>query len=283
MAENHSKCKLKRKKSSVEDLQPELSSRGPLNNSCTTMFSGAAGRSVVAAAVWWNRQQLPAVESLWALTLKAALENQHWDMVPDLPHPSTVRPTALRLDDLRWCDLSEEVLPFPIPSPPPRRTSSSPDPLRLSFSQQDLSVKTKPVPDPPDRRPSFHSKHSHNGKTTSLQALTEKSPFHSWEGEASPVGPSSVRGGQQDKETGPVNRQLLTDQVTVSDRRVPLQKKYKKKEEVDREAGGGGGGGGGGLKSCPMCLQEFPVGFTQMDCDGHLAQCLSEVNVDVTW
>lgn len=23
--------------------------------------------------------------------------------------------------------------------------------------------------------------------------------------------------------------------------------------------------------------------FTQMDCDGHLAQCLSEVNVDVTW
>lgn len=23
--------------------------------------------------------------------------------------------------------------------------------------------------------------------------------------------------------------------------------------------------------------------FTQMDCDGHLAQCLSEVNVDMTW
>lgn len=26
-----------------------------------------------------------------------------------------------------------------------------------------------------------------------------------------------------------------------------------------------------------------PSRFTQMDCDGHLAQCLSEVNVDVTW
>ncbi|XP_051282372.1 Fanconi anemia core complex-associated protein 20 isoform X2 [Dicentrarchus labrax] len=275
MAENHSKSKLKRKKSSVEDLQPELSTRGPLNKSSMLSRDLSAEepgrRSVVAAAVWWNRQQLPAVESLWALTLKAALENQHWDMVPDLPHPSTVRPTALKLDDLRWCDLSEEVLPFPIPSPPPRRTSWSPDPLRLSSYQQDLSVKIKPVPDSPDRRPSFHSKQGHNGKTTSLQALAEKSqpPFHSWEGEASPVGPSGVGGGQQDKETGPVNRQLLTDQVTMSDRRVPLQKKFKNKEEM--------------LKSCPMCLQEYPVGFTQMDCDGHLAQCLSEVNVDVTW
>lgn len=26
-----------------------------------------------------------------------------------------------------------------------------------------------------------------------------------------------------------------------------------------------------------------PARFTQMECDGHLAQCLSEVNVDVTW
>lgn len=26
-----------------------------------------------------------------------------------------------------------------------------------------------------------------------------------------------------------------------------------------------------------------PSRFTQMDCDGHLAQCLSEVNMDVTW
>uniref|UniRef100_A0A3B3BYI5 UBZ2-type domain-containing protein n=1 Tax=Oryzias melastigma TaxID=30732 RepID=A0A3B3BYI5_ORYME len=42
-------------------------------------------------------------------------------------------------------------------------------------------------------------------------------------------------------------------------------------------------GGRGELQSCPMCLQEFPSGFSQMDCDSHLAQCLSDMNVDVTW
>lgn len=37
------------------------------------------------------------------------------------------------------------------------------------------------------------------------------------------------------------------------------------------------------MSSCPMCLLVFPLGFTQLDRDGHLAQCLSEVNMDVTW
>ncbi|XP_072536847.1 uncharacterized protein [Salminus brasiliensis] len=37
------------------------------------------------------------------------------------------------------------------------------------------------------------------------------------------------------------------------------------------------------LECCPMCLMPFPAGFSQMDCDGHLAQCLSEMNVDVVW
>ena len=48
-------------------------------------------RSVVPAAEWWRREQLPAVKSCWALILKSALlylENQHCDLVPDLPCPS---------------------------------------------------------------------------------------------------------------------------------------------------------------------------------------------------
>ncbi|KAM9786190.1 uncharacterized protein ACB057_014582 [Neosynchiropus ocellatus] len=36
-------------------------------------------------------------------------------------------------------------------------------------------------------------------------------------------------------------------------------------------------------QSCPMCLLVFPPRFTQLDRDGHLAQCLSEMNVDMTW
>ena len=47
--------------------------------------------AAAAAAAWWNRPQPPAVDSLWAFTLKSALpylEKQHWDPVPDLPLPS---------------------------------------------------------------------------------------------------------------------------------------------------------------------------------------------------
>uniref|UniRef100_A0A3P9MQJ5 UBZ2-type domain-containing protein n=1 Tax=Oryzias latipes TaxID=8090 RepID=A0A3P9MQJ5_ORYLA len=42
-------------------------------------------------------------------------------------------------------------------------------------------------------------------------------------------------------------------------------------------------GGKEELQSCPMCLQDFPSGSSQMDRDSHLAQCLSDMNVDVTW
>ncbi|XP_062396526.1 translation initiation factor IF-2 isoform X2 [Sardina pilchardus] len=48
-------------------------------------------------------------------------------------------------------------------------------------------------------------------------------------------------------------------------------------------AAGASGAGGSGLECCPMCLMPFPAGFTQMDCDGHLALCLSEMNTDMVW
>ncbi|XP_028848441.1 forkhead box protein C1 isoform X2 [Denticeps clupeoides] len=47
--------------------------------------------------------------------------------------------------------------------------------------------------------------------------------------------------------------------------------------------GGGAPGRIGGLDCCPMCLMPFPAGFSQMDCDGHLAQCLSDMNTDMVW
>lgn len=37
------------------------------------------------------------------------------------------------------------------------------------------------------------------------------------------------------------------------------------------------------LLSCPMCVQQFPNGFTQLDIDSHLAKCLSESTEDVMW
>ncbi|XP_040007773.1 uncharacterized protein si:ch73-70k4.1 [Xiphias gladius] len=302
MAENYPKSKLKRKKSSVEKLQPEISSKETLRRSHITLFSSditaETDGSVVPGTAWWNREQLPAVESLWAFTLRSALpylEKQHWDLVPDLPEPSTTRSTALKLDEQQWCDLREEVAPFPEPSSTSPRTSSSPNPPRLGSSQQDLSVQTQDVPHTSDRRLSSHiSRQSHDGKTASLQPS-----LHSWEEAASAARCSSFRaeegrkGGEQEEEAGPVDRQLLTNRVNVSDNQVSLQKQGENKEEVmkDKEEeevqgsvrGDGGAAPGGGLQSCPMCLLVFPIGSTQMDCDSHLAQCLSEMNVDMTW
>ncbi|XP_059808177.1 uncharacterized protein LOC132382206 [Hypanus sabinus] len=41
--------------------------------------------------------------------------------------------------------------------------------------------------------------------------------------------------------------------------------------------------GGLDLESCPMCLLQFPAGFTQLEVDSHLAKCLSESTEDVMW
>ncbi|TKS76971.1 Fanconi anemia core complex-associated protein 20 [Collichthys lucidus] len=227
------------------------------------------------SAVWWDREQLSAAETLWALTLKTTLpylENR----VPDLSQPCTARPITPKLDEQRWCDLSEKVAPFPETS---QRTFSR------SSSQQDLSVQTKPEPDPPDRRLSAHSRQSQSGKTASIQALAKRPQpsLHSWEGAAaSSAGLSSVRVEEERKwkETGPDNRQILTSQGRASDRR---DENNEGEEAQTSVRGDGEAAGGVGLQSCPMCLLVFPAGFTQMDCDGHLAQCLSEVNVDMTW
>ncbi|XP_051525279.1 keratin, type I cytoskeletal 9 [Myxocyprinus asiaticus] len=52
---------------------------------------------------------------------------------------------------------------------------------------------------------------------------------------------------------------------------------------VKSEAGASEEGSGSGLECCPMCLMPFHAGFSQMECDAHLAQCLSEMNEDIAW
>ncbi|XP_039611979.1 uncharacterized protein si:ch73-70k4.1 [Polypterus senegalus] len=37
------------------------------------------------------------------------------------------------------------------------------------------------------------------------------------------------------------------------------------------------------LASCPLCLLQFPARYSQMEIDGHLAKCLSEMNDDILW
>ncbi|XP_025757580.1 uncharacterized protein si:ch73-70k4.1 isoform X2 [Oreochromis niloticus] len=87
MEENHLKSRLKRKKSTVE-----ASGGAPKRSPTPSSYNPAkTGGPMLPAGAWWNRQQLLAVESLWAFTLQAALpclEEQLWDQVPDLPHAS---------------------------------------------------------------------------------------------------------------------------------------------------------------------------------------------------
>ncbi|XP_029995742.1 Fanconi anemia core complex-associated protein 20 isoform X2 [Sphaeramia orbicularis] len=211
MAENYLKLKLKRKKCSIEDVHP---GKLQTTSACSVRPSQAEG-SRADAAVWWNREQLPAPDSLWTLTLRAALpyrEDQHWDLVPDLPHPST---------------------------------------------GLDSSVQTKPMPNLSSKAPSTSCGQTHPTKPT----------FHSQGGPLSSERPSRVDVGE---------RRTAENEAVVN--RQPPVKQTGAPQQDDEE-----GGEGGRLQSCPMCLLVFPVGFTQMDCDGHLAQCLSEMNVDMTW
>ncbi|AWP09130.1 putative Fanconi anemia-associated protein of 20 kDa isoform 2 [Scophthalmus maximus] len=275
----------KRKKSTVEMLQSEASSRDTEKRLQPTLFPPfSCPRSVVHAAAWWNGEQLPAVESLWAFTLRSSLsylEEQHWDPVPDLPLPAALGPAALQFADQRGCDLREEVAPLPEPAPPSPRTMSSPDPLRLGSSQQYLSVQTEPAPHTSDTLLSSHGRQRHDGRTASLTKRQWVPPL-SREEAVSLARYSSVGGREQVEEAGPFKRQLLTNQVKDSKDKGEVVK--EKDEELGSVRGDVGAvAGGGRLQSCPMCLLVFPVGFTQMDCDGHLAQCLSQRNVDVTW
>ncbi|XP_023132043.1 uncharacterized protein si:ch73-70k4.1 [Amphiprion ocellaris] len=299
MAENYPRTKLRRDKSSVDE--PQSTPKG----GHTTPFSGNSAEkragSAVPAAAWWNTQPLPAVESLWAFTLKSALpylENQHWDLVSDLPHLSAVRPTAMKVDKPQWCDLNSEVAVFPESSAHSPRISSSPHSLSFSPYQQDLSEQMKPVPHPLDKllfSPSWQSPNcktvspQHSGKRQQL-SLRRQDETASSAGPSNAGGEEGTAGGELEEETGPVSRQLFVNRVKMSDSQVSLQKEGENKEAVmeeedeeEEEVQRSVEVGIGRLQSCPMCLQLFPAGFTQMDCDGHLAQCLSEMNVDMTW
>ncbi|XP_041858922.1 translation initiation factor IF-2 isoform X2 [Melanotaenia boesemani] len=244
-----------------------------------------------SAAAWWRRLEPPAVESLWAFTLKSALphpESQLWDPVPDLPLPSAAKSTSLKLEDDRWCDPCSDVDPFPDTSPPSPPSPRTPEPPSLSCSQQDLLVRTRPAPKPADRRSATHSRPSPDHQTAAPQHVLSKTQQteEEKEEEAAAAGQTCV-GGKQKEETAAVSRQLRPEcSGPPGEEKGPRRAGGDGGDGGDGGAGGAGGAGGdggAGLQRCPMCLQVFPAGFTQMDCDGHLAQCLSDMNVDMTW
>ncbi|KAM3617002.1 uncharacterized protein V6R79_000833 [Siganus canaliculatus] len=254
MADSFAASKLKRKRSSADKNQVDAASRGNQYKSRPTPNSegpATSRRPADPAAVWWSGEQLPVLEGMWALMLKSAQSYLDHHLVPDLPQPSAAKPTALKLDEQRWCDLREEVPSLPEPCPPS-------DPPSTSSSLQDFVIQVKPAAASSDMQLVSDSARSNVGINAGPGVSRGVQPsVHSWEDAA------------------------------ASDRPVPLHQggvhKAEVVGEVEDKKPHSVGGDGGVLPSCPMCLLVFPAGFTQMDCDGHLAQCLSEVNVDVTW
>ncbi|XP_034027786.1 uncharacterized protein si:ch73-70k4.1 [Thalassophryne amazonica] len=292
MSESYPKSKLKRKKSSVEGLPQNSSCSGTSKESCTDTTEQSDG-SLVLAADWWNREPLPAVESLWALTVKSALpylDSQSWDPVPDLPEPPPSEPAVQTLNE-EWFDLSNEVPPFPefaVPFSPSPGPTPCTGPLGLNFCHQEIPVQKKSVSVNLEREVSSHSGQMSDFNNQPLQVPVKNCPqsLSSWVEEASMLEPS--RGREEEKgekegsrQTTLVHRPHLHNQRKASDNPVLLE------EERDIEGlekvHSNGSPEEGGLQRCPMCLLVFPVGFSQMECDGHLAQCLSEMNVDMTW
>ncbi|XP_068199900.1 uncharacterized protein si:ch73-70k4.1 [Antennarius striatus] len=260
MSEYHSKSKLKRKKLCVEDQQLVKRSQGLIEISGDV--TAQPHRPELSAGLRWTTELMSPAERLWALTLKSSLshaESQSSYLVPDLPQPSKMGVTRLKLVDQRWCDINEDVVPFLELSPPSSRTSWSP--FGLSSSQQDLSVQIHIATDLSD------SQETSSGKTNSFKALTKGKPQtpHSLKRRTS----SSSSASAIDKRVSLQEMSRNEDEVVSDSKELVVQKSIRGDESR--------------LQSCPMCLLKFPAGFPQMDCDSHLAQCLSDMTVDVTW
>ncbi|XP_061759102.1 Fanconi anemia core complex-associated protein 20 [Nerophis ophidion] len=210
-----------------------------------TKISRLAGRG----SAWWNTKDLSAAERLWALTLRSAipyLDDQHWEQVPDLPPPSVAEASLQRLHEHRWCNLSAESLPFPDPRPP-----QSPDHVSARHIQ-----------------PAWDTADSSPGQEVCVDASSDKDQSSKEREEE-----EGLKGGGEEK---------METSAKVSDRN-PGEKKEGAREELKGTKDDVNVKCSEVLRSCPMCLQVFPVSFSQMDCDGHLAQCLSDMNVDMAW
>ncbi|XP_012705666.2 Fanconi anemia core complex-associated protein 20 [Fundulus heteroclitus] len=278
MAEIRSKSKLKRKKSSVEDQQSDLCPRGtPTRTSVTPLSRDGATNtdrsSLPAAASWWNNLQPPAVESLWAFTLISALphlQNQLWDPVPDLPFPPAARPVPPKVEEQWRYDLFIEVPPFPencpaIPVIPPDL-----EPQSVSSSQETVPLQSRPSLKLPDRGPPSHSRQSLDQQTEPPHPLlcrSQSSTLHRLEKAALSSAGQPRDKREEETRSRPSPTQLDPPVCAGAEEEVLSVRKH------DEEA----------LQSCPMCLHVFPAGFMQMERDSHLAQCLSEMNVDMTW
>ncbi|KAK3565654.1 hypothetical protein QTP86_013902 [Hemibagrus guttatus] len=262
--------KLKRRKTALEEIRSEQQFRIRDQNEDATLHRRAEGPSGEGSSCWTS-SGLCDVEKLWMDTLQAlcpqflALDTAL--CVPHLPPLSTSKENPS--EEQRWCSLDEEVLPFP--------------------SAITLSV---PLPSAPVSSPHLQAQSGHISVHDALDSLREGdegSGGSECEQDANRAAARKSVSGSEDSglerkgEAGPGS----SDTSVINSRAVSgLGIKSGSEPETDHEAGipkRGSGSDRSRLECCPMCLMPFPAGFSQLECDGHLAQCLSEMNVDVVW
>ncbi|XP_037540484.1 Fanconi anemia core complex-associated protein 20 [Nematolebias whitei] len=248
MAESYSKSKLKRKKPSAEEFRSEMCSRGAKRSSLTSSSRDGGANTdgsagPPAAAPWWRTAQPPAVESLWACTLMSALQNLENQLWD--PVPDLPPPPAADPPAPNPDEQRWGDLGWEVPPLPECSLLCPRSSLIRASSQLDLPVQTKTAQNPPDR---------------SQNCLAEP--------------PQLQQHGEEATSSSSAGRRRVGGEIgpTIQEPKVSAPAEEEEAQRRDEEP-----------QSCPLCLRAFPPGSTQMDRDGHLAQCLSELDVDMTW
>ncbi|KAL4646088.1 Fanconi anemia core complex-associated protein 20 [Arapaima gigas] len=295
MSEKFAKLKLKRKKPTDYKSGQNVGccvEESKRAKEGASLFQCTAQQANSSAESWWSCSDLSEVERLWLSTLKAAtpgLEQGMWEPVCDLPVGSPLRPSVR--DDIgwRWCSLSEEVSPFPSVAKQPAAPFAAMD----VQSSEDLAG-SGPGSIEGSALTGLKQRHNLFPRTGNL----------SWQGEgAAPCDVGGQRlhlGNEKEQQRRPQETTSSLETTaggsTSADGPHPqvepagaLLVAAASKQAADQGSAVGSMGddgsprGGDSLECCPMCLMKFPAGFTQMDCDSHLAKCLSEMNEDITW
>ncbi|KAG5838716.1 hypothetical protein ANANG_G00226530 [Anguilla anguilla] len=290
MSEKHLKLKLKRKKAAIQVDKCEQNSSIVVKKSTGVPIPFSSFESDLRSEAtedpcdskpgeWWDRPDLQAVEKLWAVTLKSAtayVGHSVWETVPDLPPASPLTRSVEEESGWRWCSLSEEV--GPLPSPPKPTVGSSPVLDARGPSAQLRPADSGPVsegaatlPNPAPQKGRLSSapprRRQQRGRTRETQDPS----------------PTSHRTGRDGRLRALRPRGSHAPEERHGRARPPQGEGDVSGKAHTHRPSAGAATAAATMENCPMCLLPFPSGFTQMECDSHLAKCLSEMNDDMTW
>ncbi|XP_077579406.1 uncharacterized protein LOC144200900 [Stigmatopora nigra] len=261
---------MNKRKFSLEDSTTKTTSTG-LPETKHKLSKTNVTRSTDGDIPIWKKENLSSGEELWALTLQAALpyyDEQDWEEIPDFPHPSA-REVTSELQAENKCSSLNQKVPKSLKS---QVSQKKPDFLVL-LAQQD-----KTELDIADTSHSSLSRQDCGSKT--IKASIEKDQTYV----DAVAGPSGIGAGMEKNENRPPVQGSCLDRMRDADMiEVIMESEEEEDEEKDFHATKSGEQAQEKLNTCPMCLVAFPVESSQMDRDSHLAQCLSEMNVDMSW